>query len=253
METVVLCFPVDDAQVDAIRQRVGDANVIVSSQERIADDLLEATVFAAMPRFPCLWDEIVARGKLKWIQSTAAGLDHCLVPSVVDSSIVVSGCSGLFAHQVAEQTMSLLFGLLRKLPTFFHAQQRHEYNRLPTDELQGKTVGILGFGGNGRQIARCLLPFDCQIIATDCFAKHEGMDGVELFDAGETDDVIRRSEILILTLPLLPETERYVDERRLAALLPHGSYVINVGRGRLLDESALVEALKEGRVAGGWT
>ena len=94
------------------------------------------------------------QGRLQWIHSSAAGLDHCLVPAVIDSPIVVSSSSGLFADQVAEQTLCLLLAQLRNLPTFLRAQQLKQFERRPTDDLHGKTVGIVGFGGNGRRIAR---------------------------------------------------------------------------------------------------
>ncbi len=249
MKKIVLCFPVTDQQVETLRQVCDGYEVVVSSQTSVAEDILDATIFCGHAKCVLDWERIVAVGKLQWIQSTAAGLDHCLHPAVIASDIVVSGASGLFARQVAEQTMALLFGLLRGLPAFFRAQDARVYERLPTDELQGKTVGILGLGGNGRQIATCLRPFDCRILATDFFADRRGLDGVTVYPPEEQSAVLVQSEVLIVTLPLLPETHRVLGTRELG-LLPPNAYLVNVGRGQLLDESAMIHSLQKGHLRG---
>ena len=102
------------------------------------------------------WDEVVRQGRLRWIQSSAAGLDHCLVPRVVESDIIVTSASGVLANQVADHTMALLAGLLRSLPTFFRAQQKREFIRRPTRDLHGTRIGIIGLGRNGRRLAEVL-------------------------------------------------------------------------------------------------
>ena len=106
---VVLCFPVQDHHVEKIASAVHPANVIVSSQQTIDADILDADVFCGHAKEKELpWEKVVSQGRLKWIQSSAAGLDHCLKPSVIESDVPVTSASGLFADQVAEQTMALL-------------------------------------------------------------------------------------------------------------------------------------------------
>lgn len=167
---VVLCYPIEDRHYQQIVAAVpAGTEVVASSQEKIAEDLLTADIFCGHAKVPVPWPEVVRRGKMKWIQSSAAGLDHCLVPEVIASNIIVSSASGLFADQVAEQTLALLLGLLRGLPTFFRAAQKKEFIRRPTEDLHGKTVGIVGLGGNGTRIAEVLRPFKTRIIATDIF------------------------------------------------------------------------------------
>ncbi len=151
---IVLCFPVDEGHVAQIQAAAPDAEIVNAGQERIDELLPTADIFIGHAKVPVDWDRVLAAKKLRWIQSSAAGLDHCLVPGVIDSDILVSSASGLFAPQVAEQTFAILFGLLRKLPLFFRAEVKREFIRLPTDDLRGKTVGIVGLGGNGRTIAR---------------------------------------------------------------------------------------------------
>ena len=123
-KNIVLCFPLQEPHVEQIRETSrDDFNVIVSSQESIGRDIFEADIFCGHAKTPVDWAKVVKQDRLKWIQSSAAGLDHCLAPEVIQSPIVVSGCSALFSNQVAETTMALLMGLVRRLPIFFRAQQ----------------------------------------------------------------------------------------------------------------------------------
>ena len=115
--------------------------------------------------------------------------------------IVVTSASGLFADQVAEQTLALLLGLVRSLPVFFRAQQRHDFTRRPTSDLHGKAVGILGFGGNGRRLAKILAAFRCRILATDKFPIHQP-DYVEaLWPAEQYVEVLAQSDIVDIVCP----------------------------------------------------
>src|ERR1051325_8657477 len=126
---IVLCYPVEKRHYEQICAAAPGHDVVDAGQERIAQELLEADIFCGHAKVRVPWAEVVRRGRLKWIQSSAAGLDHCLTPETIPSPIVVTSASGLFAEAVAEQTLALLLGLLRDLPTFFHAQQKREFVR----------------------------------------------------------------------------------------------------------------------------
>jgi len=246
---IVLCYPVEGHHVDQIQAAAPDATVINAGQERVDELLPTADVFVGHAKVPVDWDRVLAAKKLRWIQSSAAGLDHCLVPGVIDSDIVVSSASGLFAPQVAEQTFALLHGLLRRLPLFFRAESSREFVRLPTDDLRGKTVGIVGLGGNGRMIAQVLSPWNVRIIATDFYPIDQPDCVEQLWAATDLDRLLSESDIVILALPLNASTEGLFDQQRIAQMKP-GSYLINVARGSVVVESALVDALQSGHLAG---
>ncbi len=245
---IVLCYPADSADILRIERTAPAATVVDAGQERIAEHLATADVFCGHAKVPVDWAAAVKAGNLKWIQSSAAGMDHCLVPTVVESDILVSSASGLFAVQVAEQTIALLLGILRGLPVFLRAQQSREFIRRPTSDLQGKTVGIVGFGGNGRQIAKVLAGFDVRIIATDLFPRNRPDYVDELWEADRLQQLCRQSDIVILCVPLNDQTRKFFDGE-LFASMRMGSVFINVARGQVVDETALIEALATGHLS----
>lgn len=246
---IVLCYPVEQKHVAQIQSAVPGAEVIDAGQQRVDELLPTADVFIGHAKVPVDWDHAVRQGRLRLIQSSAAGLDHCLVPSVIDSTILVSSASGLFAPQVAEQTFALVFGLIRRLPIFFRAESSREFVRRPTDDLRGKTIGLVGLGGNGRMIARMFAPWDVRLIATDYFPIDKPPEVESLWPAERLDDLLSASDLVILTVPLNDQTRGMIHSERLAVMRP-GSYLVNVARGAVVVESALVAALQSGHLAG---
>lgn len=223
---------------------------IEANQESIPQRIFDADIFVGHAKVPVAWDDVVRQGRLKFIQSSAAGLDHCLANSVIDSDIVVCSASGLFANQVAEQTLALLLGLLRGIPVFYRQWQRKEFIRRSTDDLHGKRVGIVGLGGNGRRLVEILQPFRVAIRATDYFPEQKPEGVEQLMPHTQLLELAAWSEILILTLPLNAMTRGCVDAKVFAAM-PKGSYLINVARGSCVNEADLCQALQSGHLAGG--
>ena len=246
---IVLCYPVEEKHVAQIRAAAPGHEIVSAGQERIATELVEADIFCGHAKVPVPWPEVVRRGRLRWIQSSAAGLDHCLTPEVVASPIVVSGASGLFANQVAEQTLALLLGLLRGLPTFFRAQQQREFIRRPTGDLHGQTVGIVGLGGNGRRLAEVLSAFHTRMLATDLFPIDKPACVESLWPADRLDDLLPQCDTVILCVPLTTQTRRFFAAPQFAKMKP-GATFINVARGECVVERDLVVALASGHLAG---
>ena len=246
---LVRCYPVETRHVELLQKAVPGWNIINAGQEGIASEIFQADIFVGHAKVPVDWDGVVRQGRLQLIQSSAAGLDHCLLPAVIESDIPVCSASGLFANQVGEQTLALLLGLLRGIPTFFRQTQRREFVRRPTDDLHGKRVGIVGLGGNGRRLAELLSPFGVEIFATDYFPVRRPTQVVELWPAEKLAELATRSDVLVLCLPLNASTHKLISREVLRAM-PSRSYLINVARGQVVDEDALVECLRSGHLAG---
>lgn len=246
---IVLCYPVEKRHYDQIVGAAPGAEVIDAGQQRIASEILRADIFCGHAKVPMDWTAVVRGGRLKWIQSSAAGLDHCLVPAVIDSEIIVTSASGVLADQVSEHATALITALTRSLPVFFRAQQVKEFVRRPTRDLHRSTLGIVGFGGVGRRIAQVLSPFKTRILATDMFPIDKP-DYVEaLWPADRLGDLLAEVDILILSAPLTPATRGMIAAAEIARM-KKGSLLVNVARGPLVVERDLVAALEGGHLGG---
>ena len=247
---IVLCYPTEQHHLQQIAAAAPRAEIIDAGQRQIPEAILEADVFCGHAKErPVPWDEVVTRGRLRWIQSSAAGLDHCLTPSVIQSDVTVTGASGLFADQVAEQTMALLIGVVRSLPVFFRAGLKREFIRRPTRDLHGATVGIVGFGGNGRRIAEVLAPFRTRILATDLFPVDKPDHIDQLWPAERLDELLEQVDVLILGVPLTPSTRGMIAAPQLRRM-KSGAVLINVARGPIVVEADLARALQSGHLGG---
>ena len=245
----VLCYPVEPHHRAQIAAAAPQAEVVDAGQERIAQELFSADIYCGHAKVPVDWDGVVRQGRLRWIQSSAAGMDHCLVPSVIASPIVVTSASGVLADQVAEHTIALITAWSRSLPTYFRAQQQKEFIRRPTRDLTRSTVGIVGFGGVGRRLAQLLRAFQTRILATDMFPV-EKPDYVEaLWSAERLDDLLSQADIVVLALPLNEMTHGMIDATVLAKM-KRDALLVNVARGQLVVHADLVAALCQRRLAG---
>ena len=244
---IVLCYPVEPHHVAQIQRVWPEATLVDAGQERVAEQLPTADLFCGHPKVPVPWEQVVAGRRLRWIQSSAAGLDHCLVPPVVASDIIVTSASGVLADQVAEQTVGMAISCTRRFPLFLEQQARREFVRRPTVDLTGATVGIVGLGGNGRRLVEVLEPFRVRILATDWFPVRKP-PAVEFLGGPETlPEILPQVDILFLCAPLTAATRNLLDQAAFAAMKP-GAILVNIARGKMVDENALVDALESGRL-----
>ncbi len=246
---IVLCYPVEPCHKDRIAAAAPGWEIIDAGQDRIAEELPTAEIYCGHAKVRVPWEETVAGGRLQWIQSSAAGMDHCLAPAVIESDIVVTSASGVLADQVAEHAVGLLTALCRSFPLFFRAQRKKEFIRRPTRDLTGSTVGIVGFGGVGRRLAELLRPYKTRLLATDWFPYDKPQYVEALFPADRLDSILPELDFLVLCAPLTEVTRGMIDAATLAKLRPD-AFLVNVARGPLVVEADLVEALEGGQLAG---
>ncbi len=185
---------------------------------------------------------------LQVIARYGVGVEKVDLDAARAKGIRVTNTPGANSTSVAELTLGLLIALARQLPTAAQATKAGDWPRLAGVTLEGKTVGLLGLGSIGKQVARRVRAFDCAVIAYDplpdeTFACEHG---VELLPQAE---VVRRADFLSLHLPVLPETRCLINTGLLAQMKP-GSFLINTSRGELIDEAALLDALTGGHLAG---
>jgi D-3-phosphoglycerate dehydrogenase len=247
---IILCYPVEPKHLAQIAAAAPpDAEIVDAGQEHVAEQLFTADIFCGHAKVPVDWDGVVAQKRLLWVQSSAAGMDHCLVPAVIDADIAVTSASGVLSDQVGEHTLALVTAWTRALPVFLRAQHKREFIRRPTRDLTGSTVGIIGFGGNGRRLAEMLAPFRCRLLVTDMFPVDKPPYVDALLPADALNDVAAEVDFLMLNLPLNDSTRGFVDAR-LFGRMKRGSVLVNMARGAIVNHDDLVAALTDGHLAG---
>lgn len=186
--------------------------------------------------------------RLKVIARYGVGVDNVDLEACKEMGIVVTNTPGANSVSVAELALGLMLALARQIPEAVQNVQQGKWPRFSGISLEGKTIGILGLGAIGRQLAKRLSGFDCRILAYDPFADpaYAKDHGIEL---GSMDEVIAAADFLSLHLPLLPETKSLVNDAFLAKM-KKGSFLINTARGEVVDEAALLRALESGHLRG---
>lgn len=171
-----------------------------------------------------------------------------MTPELVASPVVVTCSRGMHAASLSEHAFSLMLALSRRLLDFQHDRATRHWERRQCSTLQGKTLLVVGLGAVGRQVALKGQAFGMRVLGVRRQA--EGVPGVdELFAPDHLREALARSDWVILCLALTPETRHYIGAGELAVMKPT-AFLINVARGEVVDEAALLEALRSGRIAG---
>lgn len=201
-------------------------------------------------------EQIRAAKSLKWIHSTATAVHALMSPELRDSDIVVTNARDVHGPVVAEHALALIYALAKRLPQAVrYQQQRHwaqqdlwEASPAPC-EIRGATLSIVGLGGIGRPLAKLAKSVGMKVVGVRAEGGRscDGVDIVYGFD--HLDDALGEADFVVLALPVTEKTHRLMNAERLS-WLKRDAYLINVGRGALVDESALVDALQKRSFAG---
>ena len=201
------------------------------------------------------YERLLARApELRWVHSAAAGVERLLTPTARARNLQITNARGVFSRPIAEYVLMMALAVNRRLPQLLELAAERTWQPLEGRELQDTTLGIVGFGSIGRAIAELAVPFGPRILATRRHATSRTDEpplppGVTVGGPESFGDVIAASDFVILALPLTPETEDLVDDRVLALMKP-SAWLVNVSRGRLIVERALLRALREGTIGG---
>jgi phosphoglycerate dehydrogenase-like enzyme len=188
---------------------------------------------------------------LKWIQVISAGVDRWVNTDVWNSRIVLTGTSGIHSTPISEFVISLMLMFVKNAPLIFELKQARRWQFFLPQVLRGKTVGIIGLGDIGREVARLSKAFGMKVIATRRSTREPGKArNVDLLlPRAHMKQILAASDYIVLCAPLTPETHHIIGEPEFLAMKPTAR-IINIGRGKLIDEEALIRALDEKRIAG---
>ena len=248
---ILIHYPFTEGQIVSFRQLAAkyDHEVIHANNE---EEALQAAPGIEVILGHFLPSVCAAAPNLHWIQSFSTGMDKWLFPEVIERDTVkVSNVAGLYASQGGEHAWALLLALTRGLHHSIRDQDNGEWTARPVVEIAGSTLGIIGMGGFGIEMVKRAAGYDMTIIAIDAVRTDKPAGVSELKPATKENlhDLLRRSDIVMTACPLTNETYHLIGRDELAAM-KDTAYLINVTRGGIIDEPALVEALQQGQIAG---
>ena len=200
--------------------------------------------------------EAATAARLRWVHTSAVAVETLALPELFARNVIVSNSRGVQAAPIAEHVFAVMLALAKRLPALLDAQRLHRWaqNDLVGDTLpwllRGRTLGLIGVGTIGSEIARLADAFGMHVIGVRRRPGREIVPGVhELLAYSDVDVVFTRADVIVIAAPLTPETVNMVGAAQLSRM-KRGGVLINVGRARIVDHVALTEALHTGHLAG---
>ena len=251
--------------LDRIREAAPGARLVTLSVEGLSDGPLDDVEVLLRGWLAAdAFDRLLARApRLTWVHSASAGVERALTPSARARGVIITNARGVFSRPIAEYVVMMILAISRRLPQLLELQRERTWQPLEGVELRDVTVGIVGLGSIGRAVGALASAFGCRLVATRR-RSDAGSDNVSP-DPDETGlgqlvldrvlgpdglpELLAEADFVVLATPLTPDTEGMIDDAALSGMKP-GAWLINIARGRLVDERALLRALRESRIGG---
>jgi phosphoglycerate dehydrogenase-like enzyme len=250
--------------LDRIREAAPGARIVNLSVEGLADGPVDdVEVLLRGWLSSDAFDRLLAHApELRWVHSATSGVERALTPAALARDVIVTNARGVFSRPIAEHVLLMILALSRRLPQLLELQRERTWQPLEGRELRDLTIGIVGYGSLGRAVASLAGAFGSRVIAMrrrpeapdepapdgdDAFPCPPKLDRV--LGPDRLHELLAESDVVVLAAPLTAETDGMIDEAALAAMKPD-AWLINVARGRLIDDGALFRALREGQIGG---
>ena len=239
---------------DAIRRRWPEMRVIhLPDYDRLPEELPDTDIFVG---YSLRARQLKDARKLKWIHSTAAGVSQLMYPELRDSGILVTNPGGVFSVPMAEHAMGLLLALARNFPDSVRQQDQSHWSQQELwdkpqhlTELNGQILLIVGYGSIGRELARRAKAFELRVWGVTRSGEGDPTHAERIVPASQLDEVLSQADYVVISAPETAETKRLIGAAQIARM-KRGARLLNVARGSLLDEAALVRALESGALGG---
>jgi len=239
---------------EAIRARWPEVRVVhLPNYDRLPEELPDADIFVG---YSLRAEQLQNGKKLKWIHSTAAGVAQLMYPELRNSGIVVTNPSGIFSVPMAEHVIGLLLALARNFPDCVRQQDRARWSQQELwdkpqhlTELNGRVLLIVGYGSIGREVAKRAKALDMRVWGVTRSGQADRAHAEKIFAAPQLHEALPDADYVLIAAPETAETKHLIGAVQIAKM-KHGARLINVGRGSLLDEAALIRALESGTLGG---
>src|SRR5712664_1430250 len=242
------------AMAEAIRKRWPEMQVLhLPNYDGLPKELPDTDIFVG---YSLRAEQLKAASKLKWINSTAAGVAQLTYAELRDSGILVTNPSGIFSVPMAEHTMGLLLALARNFPDSVRHQDHAHWSQQELwdkpqhlTEINGKVLLIVGYGSIGREVAKRARAFEMRVWGVTRSGEGDQAHAEKIFPAAKLHEVLPAADYVLITAPETAQTRHLIGATEIAKM-KRGARLINMGRGSLLDEAALVRALESGALGG---
>jgi phosphoglycerate dehydrogenase-like enzyme len=239
---------------ESIRQRWPQMNVVhLPDYERLPHELQDADIFVGSTLRP---QQLSGAKNLKWVHSTSAGVMQLMYPELRESGIVVTNASGIFSVPMAEHTIGLLLALARNFPETLRQQEKAVWSQQELwdqpqhlTELNGSVLLIVGYGSIGKEVAKRAQALGMRVWGVTRSGKGDLAHAEKIIPVSELETVLPEADYVLLSAPETAATKYLMGAEQLRRM-KRGARLINVGRGSLLDEAALVAALESGALGG---
>jgi len=224
--------------------------VTLDNQGGLSDDPTGAEIVVLPWSMP---DEIIERllrmPSVRWIQTVASGAEIALSALLPDQDVIVTNGSGVFDIPIAETVLAYILMVSKRMPELMAQQRASRWHVLRLREVMGQTVAIIGLGSIGIEIAKRCKALGMRVLATRRHPERGG-EGVDVvYAANQLPQVLQVADFVVLSAPLTPETHNLIGREELAQMRDH-AWLINIGRGPLVDQDALIEALRSKAIGG---
>jgi phosphoglycerate dehydrogenase-like enzyme len=239
---------------ETLRQRWPEMRVAhAPTFNELPAELPDADIFCGASLRP---HQLQLAKKLKWIHATTAGVGQLIYPELVASGIVVTNASGVFSIPMAEHTIGMLLAMARNFPDSVRQQDQKIWSQQALwdkpqhlTELNGATLLIVGFGSIGREIAQRATALGIHVIGVTRSGNGDATHAQKIIAVENLDEFLPQADYVVLAAPETRETQHLFDARRIARM-KRGARIINLARGTLLDDVALLRALESGHLGG---
>jgi phosphoglycerate dehydrogenase-like enzyme len=189
--------------------------------------------------------------QVRWIHSLSAGVDNLLFPELIESPALLTNARGVFKRSLAEFVVLGMLYFYKRVRRLVESQRAHKWDDFLVEWLPGKKMGVVGYGEIGRECAMLAKAVGVTIYATRRKVERSANDPVleRVFATAELKEMLSEVDVVLAAAPLTPETRHMIGEAEFNAMKP-SAIVMNVGRGPVIDEAALIRALREKRIAG---
>jgi len=234
-------------QVKAVSQDIEVALVDKDETQELQKHLVDCDIIAGVP-----WalSSVGGAKNLKWVHSFSAGMDKVLTPELISSDILASNSAGIHATPIAEHVMGFMLIFARRFAATFKKQQQKVWEKEQNlTELLGKTVLVAGLGNIGKEVARLADCFGMEVIAFDQPGKEKPSFVHEIGGKEQLSSMLSVADFVVLCLPYTKDTHHFFGKEQFENMKTSAVFM-NIGRGSVVDEQALVEALQEKKIGG---